>query len=173
MLRVLNGNSIMKRVLVMLAVVLSVTACSEQPAGELQKASDKKVAQSPIVLESDPSRYTQGLRLYQQTCAACHGQQGEGAVNWQRRDAQGQYKPPPLNGTGHTWHHPKQVLMDIIRNGTQRLGGNMPAWKDHLSDAQIEDILYWLQSQWPKEIYEAWYQNNEVVFRNQSMNGKK
>jgi hypothetical protein len=49
------------------------------------------------------------------------------------------------------------ILVDIIKNGAQRLGGNMPLWKGKLSDKQIHDILYWVQSQWPTEIYAACY----------------
>jgi mono/diheme cytochrome c family protein len=32
----------------------------------------------------------------------------------------------------------------------------MPAWKDRLSDQQIEDIIAWFQSRWPDEQYVAW-----------------
>lgn len=156
------------RRIITLGLALSVYACNDPLPGQSDKTVDVQTDRKSIALTPDADRYTKGLGLYQQTCAACHGRQGEGAVNWQRRDEQGQYKPPPLNGSGHTWHHPKQVLMDIIRNGTVRLGGNMPAWKEKLSDAEIEDILYWVQSQWPQEIYQAWYRNNEEVMRNTS-----
>jgi mono/diheme cytochrome c family protein len=46
--------------------------------------------------------------------------------------------------------------MDTIKNGTQRLGGNMPPWKDRLSDEEIELIILWFQSKWPQQLYEAW-----------------
>jgi mono/diheme cytochrome c family protein len=32
----------------------------------------------------------------------------------------------------------------------------MPSWKDKLTDAQIEQIIAWIQSRWPDEIYAAW-----------------
>jgi len=143
-----------------LFVVLLLNACTEQAPATSDKEINNQQEESKVILKPDPARYTKGLGLYQETCAACHGQQGEGAMNWQKRDEKGQSKPPPLNGSGHTWHHPKRVLVDVIRNGTMRLGGNMPPWKDKLSDNQIEDILYWLQSQWPIEIYQAWLRNN-------------
>ena len=161
--------SMVKQLMLLLGIFILLSACSDQTSSQLTDHVVTKQAEDIVVLASNPGRYTKGLALYQQTCASCHGRQGEGAVNWQKRDAQGKYKPPPLNGTGHTWHHPKKVLMDIVRNGTMRLGGNMPPWKDKLSDTQIEDVLYWVQSQWPKEIYNAWYRNNEEVLKNQSM----
>lgn len=102
-----------------------------------------------------------GGRLFMQHCAGCHGRQAEGAAGWQQRDAAGRFPPPPLNGSGHAWHHPSKVLMDVIKNGTQRIGGNMPPWRDKLTDEQIRDILAWLQAKWPDEIYAAWYRNNQ------------
>ena len=120
----------------------------------------------PVARNSDPLRYTQGLRLYQQNCASCHGKQGEGTQNWRQRDAEGKFLPPPLNGTGHTWHHPMHILKDIIRNGTVRLGGKMPAMKAKLTEKQIDDILFWVQSQWTDEIYKRWFENDQAVREN-------
>lgn len=130
--------------------------------GQQDASQDMK----PLVRDRDPVRYTQGLQLYQKNCSACHGKQGEGAPNWRQRDAQGKFLPPPLNGTGHTWHHPMYVLKDIVRNGTAKFGGNMPGWKDRLSEEQINLILFWVQSQWPDEIYRRWYENDRVVREN-------
>jgi len=149
--------------MIFIFVILLLNGCSEQvPVNSAHNVSSQN-EESNVRLKTDPVKYTRGLELYQKNCATCHGKQAEGAVYWQNRDENGQYKPPPLNGSGHTWHHPKHVLMDIIRNGTMPLGGNMPPWKDKLSDSQIEDILYWAQTQWPKEIYQAWFRNNKEV----------
>lgn len=157
------------RTLISLPVILlflGLVACSDEQASS---APPEVPASTTPVLQMDAVRYTRGLKLYQQTCAACHGRQGEGAPNWQQRDAQGQFLPPPLNGTGHTWHHPMAMLVDIINNGTQRLGGNMPPWKDKLTATQIQDILFWVQSQWPPEIYAAWYNYNQEVLRSKAL----
>ncbi len=149
--------------IVLPCVMLLLMGCEERT----QETEIDTLASEPV-LEQDPVRYTRGLKLYQQNCAACHGKQGEGALNWQQRDANGQYRPPPLNGSGHTWHHPMSVLVDIINNGTQRLGGNMPPWKGKLSNEETQDILFWVQSQWRNEIYAAWYKNNQEIIRNRS-----
>jgi len=101
-----------------------------------------------------------GARLYGKNCAVCHGPLGQGHPHWNRLDASGKYPPPPLNGTGHTWHHPQSVLKKIIKEGTGKLGGNMPAWNDKLSDNDIDAILEWIKSQWPDEIYKAWAERN-------------
>jgi len=142
-----------------------LSACSDETSGGDVVGKSVNI---PIeaTLKQDPVRYTKGLKLYQQTCAACHGAQGEGATGWQLRDKDGKFLPPPLNGSGHTWHHPMAVLLDIINNGTQRLGGNMPAWKEKLTHEQILDILFWITSQWDREIYQAWYNNHLAVQQN-------
>ena len=105
----------------------------------------------------DPVVYSKGQRLFLENCASCHGKQGEGAKNWRTPDAQGKNQPPPLNGTGHTWHHSPKALKVVIKNGTGKIGGNMPAWKDKLSNYEIELILTWITAQWSDEIYTSWY----------------
>jgi len=32
----------------------------------------------------------------------------------------------------------------------------MPAWRDKLSDDEIDDIIVWFQSRWPDQVYAAW-----------------
>lgn len=105
----------------------------------------------------DIQQILRGGRLYQQHCAACHGKLAQGTENWRQRDEEGKFPPPPLNGTAHTWHHPTEQLVDVIKKGTVRIGGNMPAWKEVLSDQDIDDVLAWIKAQWPDEIYAEWY----------------
>lgn len=109
----------------------------------------------------DPVQVRQGRQLYLRSCTVCHGINAEGSPDWRQADAQGRYPAPPLNGSGHAWHHPMSVLMDTIRHGTLRLGGRMPPWKDRLSDEQIRAIILWLQTQWPDELYEAWVRRDK------------
>lgn len=99
---------------------------------------------------------TKGGKLYQQNCAGCHFVEAQGTATWRQRDADGKFPPPPLNGTGHTWHHPKTVLINLISDGTTSRGGNMPAWGDKLSKQDIQAILVWLQSKWPEKTYQTW-----------------
>jgi len=105
----------------------------------------------------DPKTYSQGQKLFLVNCAVCHGTQGEGDKDWRIIGDDGIAKAPPLNGTGHTWHHSEESLTNTIKNGTAKLGGKMPAWKDKLSDREIKLILTWITAQWPDETYTAWY----------------
>ena len=111
------------------------------------------------VRESFSIRY--GARLFQANCATCHGDQGQGDPNWRQRGPHGKFPPPPLNGAGHAWHHPLKMLKYVIKNGSPGGQGNMPAWKDKLSDKEIDAIIAWFQSQWPDQVYNAWYQINQ------------
>ena len=133
---------------ILLASVPTLAACEQQPP-----ATETLTVKRTV---TDPALLKKGRELYLKNCTVCHGINAEGATDWQQRDKDGKFPAPPLNGTGHAWHHPMSALKDTIKNGTQRLGGNMPPWKDRLSDAEIEQIIYWFQSQWPDELNAAW-----------------
>ncbi len=110
---------------------------------------------------ADPVVLNKGKKLFQTNCAVCHGQNAQGTVKeWQIPDENGKYPPPPLNGTAHTWHHSIDALGHTIRNGTVRMGGTMPGWKDTLAEEDIFAVIMWLSSLWPDEIYAAWMQWN-------------
>ena len=109
----------------------------------------------------DFAQMVRGRKLFLENCSVCHGVNAEGSPNWRQRDPDGTYKPPPLNGTGHAWHHPMKSLRMTIRDGTQKIGGKMPAWGGKLSDQEIDAIITWFQGEWPQEIYQAWHMRNE------------
>lgn len=112
---------------------------------------------APDRASTDPRLVAVGKKLYRHNCAVCHGWNAEGTVaDWATPGPDGKLPPPPLDGTAHAWHHPKSGLMLTIRQGTEFIGGNMPAWKDKLNDAQISAIVDYLISLWPEEIYQAW-----------------
>ena len=149
----------MKAVILIITTLLAIAGCSDNQNSPVSDASKK----NHIVRNMDFSQISRGGKLFQQNCAVCHGKQAEGAANWQQMDDNGKFPPPPLNGTAHAWHHPHTVLVNTIKNGTAKLGGNMPAWKDKLSDEEINAIIVWFQSKWSDEIYSAWYERNQQV----------
>jgi mono/diheme cytochrome c family protein len=104
-----------------------------------------------------------GARLFAKNCAQCHGRRAEGFVNWQRRDASGNFPPPPLDGSAHTWHHPRRQLTNTIENG----GRAMPAFGSELTDTEISNVIDYLLSLWPDEIYALWAERN-TQFEKQS-----
>ena len=58
-----------------------------------------------------------GARIYALHCASCHGMKLEGQPNWRQRLANGRMPAPPHDESGHTWHHPDEVLFGITKRG--------------------------------------------------------
>ncbi len=100
---------------------------------------------------------TQGALIYQARCAICHGVKLEGQANWRERGPDGRLPAPPHDESGHTWHHPDDVLFQLTKDGVAKAAGladyatNMPAFGDSISDADIVAVLSWIKSQWPPE----------------------
>lgn len=111
------------------------------------------------------AQVVKGNTLFQKNCASCHKTDASGTPNWKERDPNGKWPPPPLNGTAHTWHHPLSVLQRTVRIGGVPLGGSMPGFAGKLSNEQINDILAWVQSHWPDEIYSVWQERNAQANR--------
>ena len=103
-----------------------------------------------------------GKIAYEKNCVSCHMINLAGAQNWKGLDEDGHRKAPPLNGTGHTWHHDDKTLHAIIKYGLAKLvknyEGKMIGFEDKLSDNEIDSILAYLKSFWPTDKYE--YQIN-------------
>ncbi len=97
-----------------------------------------------------------GEKLFLEHCTACHGRNAEATPNWKQTDANGNYPPPPLDGTAHAWHHDLEILRRTIRQGGKPLGGQMPAFEDKLDAAAIDAVIAFFQSKWPDEIYQRW-----------------
>lgn len=147
-------KSVLKR-LIVLMLLSSVLGCDGQeskPGRAIESLS------GPAVLRHhDPGRVVEGEALYGQYCASCHGAKGEGHPQWRVRGADNMFPPPPLNGTGHAWHHSKAWLSEMILNGSPAGQGKMPAWRGTLDEAQALAIIEWFQSQWSDRAYAAWH----------------
>ena len=100
-----------------------------------------------------------GQKLFEINCIVCHGKDGVGLnKNWKVK-VNGKYPPPPINGTAHAWHHSREILANIIKNGSIKNGGNMPAFTN-LSKENIENILDYVYSLWPKDIQKEYNKHN-------------
>ncbi|TPW15620.1 MAG: putative cytochrome c [Halothiobacillaceae bacterium] len=98
-----------------------------------------------------------GEMIYVKFCALCHGEQLQGQPDWRHRRVDGKLPAPPHDATGHTWHHPDEVLFAITKNGMvpphapDNYSSDMPAWGAILSDADIWAVLAYIKSRWPAE----------------------
>lgn len=71
--------------------------------------------------------------------------------------ANGGYPAPPHDETGHTWHHPDELLFRITKHGGDALGiegvkSNMPHFMNVLTDEEIWAVLAYIKSSWPEEL---------------------
>ena len=111
------------------------------------------------ITNNDEAALVLGKALYEKNCASCHATNLSGAKNWKEgKDDDGQRLPPPLNGTGHTWHHSDKLLHGIIKNGLayyiKDYKGKMGAVGDVLNDKEIDSVLAYIKSYWKKDNYE-------------------
>ncbi|MBE58794.1 MAG: cytochrome C [Gammaproteobacteria bacterium] len=120
----------------------------------LWSSSSAEMARIPY---EDTTSVAAGKLVYGANCAACHGAKLEGQANWQIRTADGYLPAPPHDETGHTWHHPDQMLFEFTKYGPQHLAGAdyrsiMPAYGGKLSDKEIWQVLAYIKAQWPESI---------------------
>jgi mono/diheme cytochrome c family protein len=107
---------------------------------------------------NDAKLVAEGGRLYARECAACHGRNLQGQTsNWRRRLPDGSLPAPPHDASGHTWHHPDQVLFNVTKHGRSgaaraAVRSNMPAFGKTLTDREIWAVLSFIKSRWPPAV---------------------
>lgn len=111
--------------------------------------------------DASVQRIAHGKVLYAQHCATCHGAKLEGAPNWRLRLPNGRMPAPPHDDSGHTWHHPDEVLFGIVKFGLvppyapAGYASDMPAFGSVLSDEEIGSVLAYIRSHWSEEALKA------------------
>jgi len=109
-----------------------------------------------LLLRGGPTsaQIARGAGVYAEHCATCHGTNLQGQPDWQFPLSNGRMPAPPHDETGHTWHHPDQILLRIVKEGiVSILPGyetDMPPYQDILSDDDIAAVLTFIKSRWPK-----------------------
>ncbi len=149
-------------------LLLSLTACGQQAASDApplataaptaQPAAAGNWPPAKVARQFDPAQVARGKTAYEQYCMSCHGPGGKGqAGDWRARGPDGKYPPPPLDDSAHVWHHPTQLLQQVIKHGSPGGTGGMLAWKDVLTDAQIDDVIVYIKSLWSDDVYAVWH----------------
>ncbi len=106
-------------------------------------------------LAPSAEQLAQGAAIYAASCAACHGVHLEGQPDWRSRLPTGRLPVPPHDASGHTWHHPDEVVFRITKEGPAAIVGDgyqsdMPGFGDVLSDEEIRAALDYIKSTWPE-----------------------
>ena len=98
----------------------------------------RPTAGTPSQAENDPADSVDGQVLYDSFCAACHGKNGEAGVV---PDA------PSLNAGGEVWRLSDDEIVQLIRNGNEK----MPAMGSDFTDEQVEAVLSHIKGWWTPE----------------------
>ncbi len=144
-----------KRALVMVGVGIAIGAVGVAAAGLWLTSPTESIVLQP----NDRDVVTVGKAVYAAQCASCHGANLEGEPNWRERGPDGRLPAPPHDETGHTWHHPDEMLFDLTKYGLPKQIGNgepyysnMPAYETVLSDEEIVAVLSYIKSRWPHDV---------------------
>lgn len=114
-------------------------------------------ARPPRIDPADPQQVAAGAAIYRAYCASCHGADLEGQPDWRTRLPTGRLPAPPHDESGHTWHHPDDVLLVIVRDGPAFYAAvgvetDMPAFGNVLSEEDMAAVLAYIKSTWPPHI---------------------
>lgn len=145
----LSGRVRISLVLVGLLVVAAVAAVVYWRADQ---------GPSTAALDPDDSeKVAFGRQVYEKECASCHGAKLEGQPDWRIRLANGRLPAPPHDESGHTWHHPDQLLVELTKFGPAAVvqteyETDMPAYEGLLSDDEIVAVLSFIKSTWPEHV---------------------
>ncbi len=144
-----------------IAGFLFLVGCSPSESQPEQAQAETIIEQGDPLINGRWYRQSQvnlGDGLFKENCTTCHGDNGQGTFGWKNRLADGSFPPPPLNGSGHAWHHPLSLLVRTISEGGISRGGKMPAFNNKLNSDEQVAIAAYFQNFWKDEIYQAWIQ---------------
>lgn len=144
----MNRQGIMQRYLVLGAALLLAfgsSACAPTDPGSTVKG-----------VRYGPSQIAQGRGYYEQTCAACHGLDGQGQFPEApyEPDATGRLGAPPHNEAGHTWHHTDELLLRYITEGGFADPTNfyvMPRFDALYDREKAALIIAYIKTMWTEE----------------------
>ncbi|MEN8233618.1 MAG: cytochrome c [Actinomycetota bacterium] len=105
----------------------------------------------PPTPQLDAVRVEEGEALYGQYCSSCHGADLSGDPEWKTPNADGSYRPPPHDSSGHTWHHSDGLLLTITRDGSDFPESRMPSFGATLTDDEIAAIFEFIKASWGPE----------------------
>jgi mono/diheme cytochrome c family protein len=102
-------------------------------------------APEPVVIPPQPAQMTDGARIYDHICSACHEADGSGAPRIY----------PPLPGNANLQSVNASSTLRIILDGAQTVTtprapntGTMPAYAARLSDEEIADVATYIRNSW-------------------------
>lgn len=139
--------------LILLILCVALIACTYAP--RTPAPQQPTVASAFTVPTMIDPVLSQGQSLYNRWCAHCHGYNGEGqlASTVENTLNLGMKTVPAHDSTGHTWQHPDNLLVQVIKKGIQNPLNHyqMPAFEGTLTDTEINSLLSYMRQWWTDE----------------------
>ena len=131
-----------KLALILVVVMLFTIACSNPSTNT---TSDSRPASSPAAPapSATPDELASARANFQKHCVVCHGEKGEGG----RKEVEGKRFRVPNLGEGHALKHTDEKFVTQISEGDEE----MPAFKEKLSPAEINDLVKFIRKQFQKK----------------------
>ncbi len=151
----------MNRLMLIAACMITLLGCDEQARVPAMDSVSAPVTNSGAIVSRwySDAQVATGRNVFTQNCAVCHGAEAQGAEgDWREKLEDGSFRPPPLNGSAHAWHHPQEILLRVIDYGGAAMGGKMPEFIDVLEQEEKLAAIAFFQSYWTDEIYQQWMQ---------------
>ena len=118
----------------------------------------------PVISTETPLRATRiasdayirlGQQEYNLRCAHCHGDHGEGqlAATIPNTRSLGMNLVPAHDSTGHTWQHPDQLLVRVIKEGISNPLDQfiMEPYTSVMTDQEVHATLDYIKLWWTDE----------------------
>lgn len=106
------------------AVHASVARNSSEESGQISTTDDQQQS---------------GAEIYKAMCAQCHGQ-----LNGRASTLGASFYPPAPQLPGHPSSYSEREMFWIVKHGIRNT--SMPAWKNLLSDQDIQDVVSFLKT---------------------------
>jgi len=128
-----------KFTLVLFSFALLIIACAETKTNNSNVAVNTTVVADTIIQPTaSPDEFAVSRKIFSESCIGCHRANGEGG----EKDFEGtKIKVPSYKSKG-AMTASDDKLYDYIANGEE---GEMPAFKDKLSDAQMRDLVKYIR----------------------------
>lgn len=143
------------KILLLISLVFLFIGCEDKKETSIQKEESTNL--TTVQRWYTDEMVQNGETVYKTNCSSCHGVNGKGVIlPWNQKTAEGKYPPPPLNNDAHAWHHPLKALRFTIKHGGKPIGGDMPPFKDKLSNEDIDNVIAYIQNLWSDPYYQEW-----------------
>ncbi len=128
-----------KFTLVLFSLALLIIACTETKTNNTNVATNTMVVANTIAQPTAAlDEFVDARKIFSESCVGCHRANGGGGV----KDFEGKKIKVPSYKSKGAMAASDDKLYNYIANGEE---GEMPAFKDKLSDAQMKDLVKYIR----------------------------